>query len=175
MCRYAASASAAALFAGLVPFGAIASALLLGTGRLRPADLAGAILVAAGVTAGVTTPALGRRRRRHRDTVCGLNRSSGPPPGTYPTSLGYRRGGGTASLGSELPAAVKVRRCWSRGHADTQPLKRGGAMRLLAIGRPRDGADVHQIARYAREEMRALWQLYRDGVVREMYSPGCPR
>ena len=48
-------------------------------------------------------------------------------------------------------------------------------MRLLAIGRPRDGADVHQIARYAREEMRALWQLYRDGVVREMYSPGCPR
>jgi hypothetical protein len=47
-------------------------------------------------------------------------------------------------------------------------------MRLLAIGRPRDGADVHQIARYAREEMRALWQLYRDGVVREMYSPGQP-
>lgn len=47
-------------------------------------------------------------------------------------------------------------------------------MRLLAIGRPRDGADVHQIARYAREEMRALWQLYRDGVVREMYSPGRP-
>jgi hypothetical protein len=33
---------------------------------------------------------------------------------------------------------------------------------------------VHQIARHAREEMRALWQLYRDGVVREMYSPGRP-
>jgi len=47
-------------------------------------------------------------------------------------------------------------------------------MRLLAIGRPCDGADVRQIARYAREEMRALWQLYRDGVVREMYSPGRP-
>jgi hypothetical protein len=52
--------------------------------------------------------------------------------------------------------------------------KRGELMRLLAIGRPRGGADVRQIAHYAREEMRALWQLYRDGVVREMYSPGRP-
>jgi hypothetical protein len=47
-------------------------------------------------------------------------------------------------------------------------------MKLLAIGRPRDGADGHEIGRYAREEMAALWQLYRDGVVREMYSPGRP-
>jgi hypothetical protein len=47
-------------------------------------------------------------------------------------------------------------------------------MRLLAIGRPRDGAGTDDIARHAREEMRALWQLYRDGVVREMYSPGRP-
>jgi hypothetical protein len=47
-------------------------------------------------------------------------------------------------------------------------------VKLLAIGRPRDGADVHQIGRYARQEMAALWQLYRDGVVREMYSPGRP-
>jgi len=47
-------------------------------------------------------------------------------------------------------------------------------MRVLAIGRPRDGAGPDDIARYAREEMRALWQLYRDGVVREMYSPGRP-
>jgi hypothetical protein len=47
-------------------------------------------------------------------------------------------------------------------------------MKLLAIGRPRDGADAHEIGRYAREEMRALWQLYRGGVVREMYSPGRP-
>jgi hypothetical protein len=45
-------------------------------------------------------------------------------------------------------------------------------MKLLAIGRPREGADVHEIGRYAREEMAALWQLYRDGAVREMYSPG---
>jgi hypothetical protein len=47
-------------------------------------------------------------------------------------------------------------------------------MRLLAIGRPRDGAGPDDIARQAREEMRALWQLYRDGVVRDMYSPGRP-
>jgi hypothetical protein len=47
-------------------------------------------------------------------------------------------------------------------------------VKLVAIGRPRDGADVHQIGRYACQEMAALWQLYRDGVVREMYSPGRP-
>jgi len=47
-------------------------------------------------------------------------------------------------------------------------------MKLLAIGRPREGADVHEIGRYAREEMAALWQLYRGGAVREMYSPGRP-
>jgi hypothetical protein len=47
-------------------------------------------------------------------------------------------------------------------------------MNLLAIGRPREGADVREIGRHAGAEMRALWQLYRDGVVREMYSPGRP-
>jgi hypothetical protein len=47
-------------------------------------------------------------------------------------------------------------------------------MKVLAIGRLRQGADAHQIARRARDEMRALWQLYRDGIVREMYSPGGP-
>ena len=47
-------------------------------------------------------------------------------------------------------------------------------MKLLAIGRPREGASVHEIGRYAREEMAALWQLYRDGAVREMHSPGRP-
>ena len=45
-------------------------------------------------------------------------------------------------------------------------------MKLLAIGRPRSGTDGREIGRYAREELAALWQLYRDGVVREMYSPG---
>ena len=48
------------------------------------------------------------------------------------------------------------------------------AMKLLAIGRLREGADVHEIGCYAREEMAALRQLYRDGAVREMYSPGRP-
>jgi hypothetical protein len=47
-------------------------------------------------------------------------------------------------------------------------------MKLLAIARPRQGADVGLITRHAPDEMRALWQLYRDGVVREMYSPGRP-
>lgn len=48
-------------------------------------------------------------------------------------------------------------------------------MKLLAIGRPRAGVDPGQdIARHAVAEMRSLWSLYRDGVVREMYSPGGP-
>lgn len=46
-------------------------------------------------------------------------------------------------------------------------------MKPLAVGRPRDGAEIGEIAQYAREEMSALWQLYRGGV-REMYSPGRP-
>jgi len=45
-------------------------------------------------------------------------------------------------------------------------------MKLLAIGRPGDGASSDKIGGHAREEMRALWELYRDGRVREMYSPG---
>jgi hypothetical protein len=41
--------------------------------------------------------------------------------------------------------------------------------------RPRDGIDVRaEVATHADAELRALWQLYRDGVVREMYSPGGP-
>jgi hypothetical protein len=48
-------------------------------------------------------------------------------------------------------------------------------MKLLAIMRAPDGADVRPaIARHARGELEALWRLYRDGVVREMYSPGAP-
>jgi drug/metabolite transporter (DMT)-like permease len=41
------------LFAGLVPFGAMGTELLLNAGTIRPADIAGAVLVAAGVAAGV--------------------------------------------------------------------------------------------------------------------------
>jgi hypothetical protein len=41
--------------------------------------------------------------------------------------------------------------------------------------RPRDGVDVRaEVARYAEAELRALWQLYRDGIVREMYSHAGP-
>ncbi len=48
-------------------------------------------------------------------------------------------------------------------------------MKLLAIMRPRDGVDVRTgVVRHAEEELRALWRLYRDGLVREMYSPGGP-
>lgn len=43
---------------------------------------------------------------------------------------------------------------------------------MLAIGRPRPGSNAREaVAQHAREELRALWQLYGAGVVREMYSP----
>jgi hypothetical protein len=47
-------------------------------------------------------------------------------------------------------------------------------MMVLAIGRLREGAEARSVALRARDEMRALWRLYRDGVVREMYWPGRP-
>jgi hypothetical protein len=48
-------------------------------------------------------------------------------------------------------------------------------MKVLAIGRPVPGVDAAaEIPRYARDELTDLWRLYRDGVVREMYSPGGP-
>jgi hypothetical protein len=48
-------------------------------------------------------------------------------------------------------------------------------VKLLAVMRPREGVDVRaEVARHAEAELRALWQLYRDGVVREMYSPAGP-
>ncbi len=48
-------------------------------------------------------------------------------------------------------------------------------MKLLAIGRPRPGLDApREIAAHAAAEMQALWELYRGGAVREMYSPGGP-
>lgn len=46
-------------------------------------------------------------------------------------------------------------------------------MKVLAILRPPDGTDVRAaIAAHAVHELCALWQLYRDDAVREMYSPG---
>ena len=48
-------------------------------------------------------------------------------------------------------------------------------MKLLALGRAREGADARsQIARHAKEEMQRVWELYHAGTVREMYSPGGP-
>jgi hypothetical protein len=48
-------------------------------------------------------------------------------------------------------------------------------MKILAILRPRDAADAPSaVMKHAREELNALWVLYRSGFVREMYSPGAP-
>jgi drug/metabolite transporter (DMT)-like permease len=65
-------ADRAGLFAGLVPFGAMGSAILLGTGTARPADLAGAALVAAGVVTGTASKRPASKRngiRRHRSSA----------------------------------------------------------------------------------------------------------
>ena len=47
-------------------------------------------------------------------------------------------------------------------------------MKLLTIGRLRSGADLREIGAHATAEMRALWDLYTAGTVREMYTPGGP-
>jgi hypothetical protein len=48
-------------------------------------------------------------------------------------------------------------------------------MKLLAILRPADGGDVRAvIAGRAQEELGVLWDQYREGLVREIYSPGGP-
>ncbi len=48
-------------------------------------------------------------------------------------------------------------------------------MKLLALVRPPEGVDVRDaVTSRAREELRALWEFYRDGLVREMYLPGGP-
>ena len=51
----------------------------------------------------------------------------------------------------------------------------GASVKVLAILRPPGASDVRAaIASHAVEELRALWQLYSQGTVREMYSPGGP-
>ena len=48
-------------------------------------------------------------------------------------------------------------------------------MKVLAVGRPRDGIDARTaIAPHVREELGVLWRLYAAGTAREMYSPGGP-
>ncbi|MGH3227330.1 MAG: dienelactone hydrolase family protein [Streptosporangiaceae bacterium] len=59
------------LFAGLVPFGAMGAELLLGAGTIGPADVAGAVLVAAGVAlpfAGPFSGGAGARRTGEEKT-----------------------------------------------------------------------------------------------------------
>jgi drug/metabolite transporter (DMT)-like permease len=52
------------LFAGLVPFGAMGAELLLGAGTVGPADVAGAVLVAAGVGLSISGGAGARETRQ---------------------------------------------------------------------------------------------------------------
>jgi drug/metabolite transporter (DMT)-like permease len=57
-------ADRAGLFAGLVPVGALLTTVALGFGRAGPADVAGAVLVAAGVVIGLRGPTPGDGARR---------------------------------------------------------------------------------------------------------------
>ena len=48
-------------------------------------------------------------------------------------------------------------------------------MKILAILRTGDGGDLGAaIATRAQEELGVLWNQYREGLVREIYSPGGP-
>ncbi len=48
-------------------------------------------------------------------------------------------------------------------------------MKILAILRPGDGGDLGgAIVARAQEELGVLWNHYREGLVREVYSPGGP-
>ncbi|MEV1007939.1 DMT family transporter [Streptomyces sp. NPDC049881] len=57
-------ADRAGLFAGLVPIGALLTTVVLGLGGAGPADVAGALIVAAGVALGLRQPAAPRRALR---------------------------------------------------------------------------------------------------------------
>jgi muconolactone delta-isomerase len=43
-------------------------------------------------------------------------------------------------------------------------------MKVLAIGQIPDGVDRSEFARYQQAELRRAWQLYSEGVIREMYT-----
>ena len=43
-------------------------------------------------------------------------------------------------------------------------------MKVLAIGQIPHGVDRADVARYQQAELRRAWQLYSDGVIREMYT-----
>jgi drug/metabolite transporter (DMT)-like permease len=63
------------LFAGLVPFGAMGAALLLGAGMIRLADVAGAVLVAGGVAAGAGAGKTGPRQEKDTAAAPQLSRT----------------------------------------------------------------------------------------------------
>jgi hypothetical protein len=109
------------LFAGLVPFGAMGAAILLGAGTIRPADVAGAMLVAAGVAAGT-----GERARREHGR--GRPAGAGEPAGTRSASTAEGDGYG--------------------GGAAAQPDADGGTACLAHIARtgaPRGAAPPHSV------------------------------
>jgi len=70
-------ADRAGLFAGLVPVGALLTTVALGLGHVGPADVAGALLVAAGVALGLRRP----RRGDQNGTSAGR-----PPEATHPAT-----------------------------------------------------------------------------------------
>ncbi|MFS0695947.1 DMT family transporter [Streptomyces nitrosporeus] len=70
-------AGRAGLFAGLVPVGALLTTAALGLGEVGPADVVGALLVAAGVALGLRTPDEGRARPA--PAGCAPGETGGPP------------------------------------------------------------------------------------------------
>jgi len=73
-------ADRAGLFAGLVPIGALLTSVTLGLGEAGPADIAGALLVAAGVGIGLRQPAPSNRAHR---AVSPVRQASGQRAGRY--------------------------------------------------------------------------------------------
>jgi hypothetical protein len=63
------------LFAGLVPFGAMSAELLLGAGTIRLTDVAGAVLVDAGVATGAGTGKPGQREEKNTAAAPQLSRT----------------------------------------------------------------------------------------------------
>ncbi|WP_406312162.1 DMT family transporter [Streptosporangium sp. NBC_01639] len=64
-------ADRAGLFAGLVPVGALLTTIALGLGQAGPADVTGALLVAAGVVVGLRQPSRGSRGPHHPQGAIG--------------------------------------------------------------------------------------------------------
>lgn len=53
--------------------------------------------------------------------------------------------------------------------------QRPAPMKVLAVARPRAGIDfAAELRTHGEAELRAVWDMYSRGVIREMYSPGGP-